>query len=118
MDLRGMRIVLIIITSVVLALFMVTPFLMSAGSVVGLSGTPIIMDFGHIWADLDPISAFTYGFGVAAEAFENAGVKLITLTNYEAVVEAAKETNYISEEVMPTLKEWRANPSEWRNDLK
>ena len=63
MDLRGMRIVLIIITSVVLALFMVTPFLMSAGSVVGLSGTPIIMDFGHIWADLDPISAFIYGFG-------------------------------------------------------
>ena len=64
------------------------------------------------------VASFTYGFGVAAEAFENAGVKLITLTNYEAVVEAAKETNYISEEVMPTLKEWRANPSEWRNDLK
>ena len=64
------------------------------------------------------VASFTYGFGVAAEAFENAGVKLITLTDYEAVVEAAKETNYISEEVMPTLKEWRANPSEWRNDLK
>ena len=64
------------------------------------------------------VASFTYGFGVAAEAFENAGVKLITLTNYEAVVEAAKETNYITEEVMPTLREWRANPSEWRNDLK
>ena len=64
------------------------------------------------------VASFTYGFGVAAEAFENAGVKLITLTNYEAVVEAAKETNYITEEVMPTLQEWRANPSEWRNDLK
>ena len=25
---------------------------------------------------------------------------------------------YITEEVMPTLQEWRANPSEWRNDLK
>ena len=64
------------------------------------------------------VASFTYGFGVAAEAFENAGVKLITLTNYEAVVEAAKETNYITEDVMPTLQEWRANPSEWRNDLK
>ena len=50
--------------------------------------------------------------------FENAGVKLITLTDYEAVLEAAKETGYITEEVMPTLQEWRANPSEWRNDLK
>ena len=64
------------------------------------------------------VASFTYGFGVAAEAFENAGVKLITLTHYEAVVEAAKETNYITEDVMPTLQEWRANPSEWRNDLK
>ncbi len=64
------------------------------------------------------VASFTYGFSVATEAFENAGVKLITLTDYEAVLEAAKETGYINEDVMPTLKEWRANPSEWRNDLK
>ena len=64
------------------------------------------------------VASFTYGFSVATEAFENAGVKLITLTDYEAVLEAAKETGYITEEVMPTLQEWRANPSEWRNDLK
>ena len=44
--------------------------------------------------------------------------KIETLTNYEAVLEAAKSTGYITEEVMPTLREWRANPSEWRNDLK
>lgn len=64
------------------------------------------------------VASFTYGFNVAEEAFEKAGVKLVTLTDYEAVLEAAKETGYIKEEVMPTLKEWRANPSEWRNDLK
>ena len=64
------------------------------------------------------VASFTYGFSVATEAFENAGVKLITLTDYEAVLEAAKETGYIPEDVMPTLQEWRANPSEWRNDLK
>ncbi len=64
------------------------------------------------------VASFTYGFSVATEAFENAGVKLITLTDYEAVLEAAKETGYITEDVMPTLQEWRANPSEWRNDLK
>lgn len=64
------------------------------------------------------VASFTYGFNVATEAFENAGVRLITLTDYEAVLEAAKETGYIGEEVMPTLREWRANPSEWRNDLK
>ena len=64
------------------------------------------------------VASFTYGFDVATEAFEKAGVKLITLTDYEAVLEAAKETGYITEEVMPTLQEWRANPREWRNDLK
>ena len=64
------------------------------------------------------VASFTYRFEVATEAFANAGVKLITLTDYEAVLEAAKETGYITEEVMPTLQEWRANPSEWRNDLK
>ena len=64
------------------------------------------------------VASFTYGFNVATEAFSNAGVKLITLTDYEAVLESAKETGYIGEEVMPTLKEWRENPSEWRNDLK
>ena len=57
-------------------------------------------------------------FGDALREAEKAGVKLITLTDYEAVLEAAKETGYITEEVMPTLQEWRANPSEWRNDLK
>ena len=64
------------------------------------------------------VASFTYGFNVATEAFEDAGVKLITLTDYEAVLEAAKATGYITEDVMPTLQEWRANPSEWRNDLK
>ena len=64
------------------------------------------------------VASFTYGFSVAEEAFAQAGVKLITLTDYESVLEAAMTTGYITEDVMPTLKEWRANPSEWRNDLK
>lgn len=64
------------------------------------------------------VASFTYGFDVAVEAFAKAGVRLITLTDYAAVLESAKATGYINDEVMPTLMEWRANPSEWRNDLK
>ena len=59
------------------------------------------------------VASFTYGFGVAAEAFENAGVKLITLTNYEAVLEVALETGYITEEELPLLNDWRRDPSHW-----
>ena len=64
------------------------------------------------------VASYTYGFPIAEKAFADAHVKLITLTNYEAVLQVALETGYISKEQIPTLNEWRANPSEWRNDLK
>lgn len=60
------------------------------------------------------VASYTYGFDVAAEAFEKAGVTLATLTNYESVVAAALETGYISQDDVATLNEWRANPSEWK----
>lgn len=64
------------------------------------------------------VAAYTYGFPVAREAFEKAGVKLLTLTNYQAVVEVAAKTGYISAGCQPTLDEWREDPANWRNDLK
>ena len=59
------------------------------------------------------VASYTYGFPVAEKAFADANVRLVTLTNYEAVVEVAKETGYIKAEHVPMLAEWRANPSEW-----
>ncbi|MCR4835566.1 MAG: orotate phosphoribosyltransferase [Bacteroidaceae bacterium] len=60
------------------------------------------------------VASYTYGFDVARQAFEDAKVQLLTLTNYEAVLEAALQTGYISNDQIPTLNEWRSNPSEWR----
>ncbi|MBQ2121088.1 MAG: orotate phosphoribosyltransferase, partial [Bacteroidaceae bacterium] len=59
------------------------------------------------------VASYTYGFPVAAEAFEKAGVTLTTLTNYEAVVAVALETGYIKSEHVEMLNSWRSNPSEW-----
>ncbi len=59
------------------------------------------------------VASYTYGFPVAKEAFEKADVRLLTLTDYEAVVETALKTGYISEVQIETLHEWRKNPSEW-----
>ena len=56
---------------------------------------------------------FTYGFPIAIEKFKEAGVTLITLSNYNSMLEAALETNYIKEEDIETLKEWRKDPSIW-----
>lgn len=59
------------------------------------------------------VASYTYGFDVAKKAFEEAGVKLITLTNYEAVLEVALETGYITEAQVPMLHEWRKDPANW-----
>ena len=59
------------------------------------------------------VASYTYGFPIAEQAFREANVLLMTLTDYEAVVEKALETGYIKQEDIPTLAEWRKNPSEW-----
>ncbi len=58
------------------------------------------------------VALFSYGFPVAEENFEKAGVRLVTLSNYNAILEAALQTKYISEEDLETLHNWRGNPSE------
>lgn len=65
---------------------------------------------------LGMVASFTYGFDVAREAFEKAGVVLTTLTHYEAVVQAALQTGYIEERHVPMLAQWRACPAEWGSD--
>lgn len=62
---------------------------------------------------LGMVAIFTYGFPQAEEAFEAAGVKLYTLSNYNATLQAALEINYINDTELETLKEWRANPAQW-----
>lgn len=59
------------------------------------------------------VAAFTYGFPIAEEAFKKAQVKLITLTNYQAVVQSALETGYINNNHVPILNQWRRDPANW-----
>lgn len=60
------------------------------------------------------VASFTYGFPIAEQAFKEAGVKLITLSDYNAVLEQAADTGYIKPEEIEVLKEWRKNPSTWK----
>lgn len=59
------------------------------------------------------VASFSYGFDTAKEAFKEAHVNLITLTNYEAVLDVALKTGYIDESELPVLQEWRKDPSHW-----
>jgi orotate phosphoribosyltransferase len=59
------------------------------------------------------VASYTYGFPVAEKAFKDAKVPLVTLTNYEAVLEVALRTGYIEEGDVATLNEWRKDPAHW-----
>ena len=59
------------------------------------------------------IAIFTYGFEVATKAFKEAGVELTTLSDYDALIDVAIETKYVSKNNIDTLKEWRKDPANW-----
>lgn len=59
------------------------------------------------------VAIFTYGFPIAAEQFKKADVQISTLTNYDAVLKEALRTEYIVEDDLETLQEWRNAPSTW-----
>jgi len=59
------------------------------------------------------VSIFTYGFPVAAEAFEKAGVPYISLTNYGTLIELAVEKGIVSPGQQDILMNWRKDPASW-----
>lgn len=59
------------------------------------------------------VSIFNYGFQAASTACEEAGVQVISLTNYPVLVELAVEKGLIQEDDQKTLLNWRENPSTW-----
>lgn len=60
------------------------------------------------------VASYTYGFPIAEQAFADADVKLVTLTDYENVVAEALETGYISNADVDLLHEWRKDPANWK----
>ena len=59
------------------------------------------------------VAIFTYEFPAAEEAFSNAGIRLLTISNYSAMIKAAVETGYIKETDAATLQQWRKDPANW-----
>ena len=59
------------------------------------------------------VSIFTYGFAVADKAFAEANLKLISLTNYPALIQLAVEKGMVKADVESVLLQWRENPAGW-----
>lgn len=56
---------------------------------------------------------FTYGFGVADKAFTDAGVPLVTLTNYSSLIELAANKGIVQAGDQNTLLKWSQDPGNW-----
>ncbi|EKF1881254.1 TPA: orotate phosphoribosyltransferase [Listeria innocua] len=56
---------------------------------------------------------FTYGLDKGKKLLEESNTKLVTLTNYDELIEVALNKNYVTTEDMATLKEWKKNPEVW-----
>lgn len=59
------------------------------------------------------VAIFTYGFPNAIENFDKANVNLITLGNYNALIDLAIETGYVKKEQLEILRKWREAPDKW-----
>lgn len=59
------------------------------------------------------VAMFTYGFPVAEQRFKEAGIKLFTLSNYDALLDVALSTGFIGKKDVATLQQWREDPGNW-----
>jgi orotate phosphoribosyltransferase len=59
------------------------------------------------------VAIFNYGFSISEENFKKANIELVTLSNYESLLQLAIEKRYINEEELETLQEWRVTPDRW-----
>ena len=63
---------------------------------------------------LGMLSIFTYNFDVSKEKFKQANVELTSLSNYNTLITTALEAEFISEDQIKTLMEWRQDPANWK----
>lgn len=57
---------------------------------------------------------FTYGFDTAAKNFEEAGIPLVCLSDFNHLLSEAVNSKYLDEKALVYLKGWRADPAGWK----
>lgn len=62
---------------------------------------------------LGMVAIFTYGFDIAQKNFQDAGIQLVTLSNYASMLPAAVDKKLVREQDLIELKSWRVDPENW-----
>lgn len=64
------------------------------------------------------VSIFTYGFEEAERNFKEAKCENISLCDFETLIEVAAKYNYIHQDDLELIRDWRLDPANWGQDLK
>ena len=67
----------------------------------------------HQMQVLGMVAIFSYLFDIAQENFSQENITLDTLSQYNALLEEAKDRDYISQQEIETLAKWRLAPDKW-----
>lgn len=59
------------------------------------------------------VAIFSYNLDKAIENFKKAKCQLITLSDYDQLIQQAVHNNYISEKDLKSLIKWREDPENW-----
>lgn len=63
---------------------------------------------------LGMVAIFTYGFEAAARNFEEAGIPLVCLSDFNHLLEEAVNSNYLDATQLVYVKSWRLDPANWK----
>lgn len=79
-----------------------------------LNAVDVLRDSGAVVVGM--VAIFTYGLKIAEENFTNKDCNLITLANYDTMINIAVCESYVSSEDELSLLEWRKDPKKWSDD--
>lgn len=60
------------------------------------------------------IAIFNYGFDEATERFKKAKCRMLSLSDYDALIQFAKSTDLLKKGEYTELKKWRLDPANWK----
>ncbi len=63
---------------------------------------------------LGMVAIFTYGFDVAEKNFEEAGIRLVCLSDFNHLLKEAVRKKYLDENQLIYVKSWRVDPGNWK----
>lgn len=63
---------------------------------------------------LGMVAIFTYGFDVAEKNFEEAGIRLVCLSDFNHLLKEAVRKKYLDENQLVYVKSWRVDPANWK----